>query len=115
MAPARSATNVTEATFNASPCGTPAMEWDALMSERLRAAFVAADCALPCRSFHRFLDQFVGSFRQQDVGSFAVNRLAPDIQHDRDRQGRDPVERLMDDSPLDAREHFGDPADVEQA
>ena len=45
----------------------------------------------------------------------AIDRLAADLQHDRHRQRRNAVEILMDDSPGDAREHFGEPAEIEQA
>ena len=53
--------------------------------------------------------------RQKLVRRLAVDRLAADLQHHRHRERRDVVERLMDDSAPDAREHVAEPADVEQA
>ena len=32
---------------------------------------------------HRLFDQFLGGFRQQFVGGFAINRFAADFQHHR--------------------------------
>src|SRR6266403_5586109 len=50
---------------------------------------------------HRLFDQFIGGFRQQLVGCFAINRLAADFQHHRHRERRNMIEFLVDDSPLD--------------
>ena len=57
----------------------------------------------------------VRRFGEERIGRLAVNRLAPDLQHDRHGERRHVVERFMDDSPPDAREHIGEAAHVEEA
>ena len=57
----------------------------------------------------------VRRFGEERIGRLAVNRLAPDLQHDRHGERRHMVERFMDDSPPDAREHIGEAAHVEEA
>ena len=58
---------------------------------------------------HRLLHQLVRGLRQQRVGRLAVNRLAADFEHHRNRERRHVLQRLMDDSAPDAREHFAEP------
>src|ERR1700722_2400024 len=43
-------------------------------------------------SRHRLFDQFLGGFRQQLVGCFAINLLAADFQHDGHRERRNAVQ-----------------------
>ena len=50
---------------------------------------------LPSRDFpsiHRFLDEFLGGFRQQLVRRIAKDRLAADFQHHRDGEWRNAIE-----------------------
>src|SRR5215831_3379217 len=71
--------------------------------------------APPPRSPHCLPDQLRLGFRQQRFGALALDLLAADLEHDRNRERRDMVERLMDDSALDAREHVAEALNVEQA
>jgi hypothetical protein len=61
---------------------------------------------------HRLLHQFVRCLGKERVRRLAVDRLAGDLEYHRNGERRDVIERLMDDSPLDAREHIGEAAHV---
>src|SRR5262249_59986212 len=69
----------------------------------------------PLPSLHRLLHQLGLGFRQELLRRLAVDRFAADFEHDRNRQRRYVVERLMDDAALDARKHFAKAPDVEQS
>src|SRR5947199_118721 len=69
----------------------------------------------PGSSLHRLLHQLCLGFRQDCIACFAVDLLATDFQHDGNREWRDMVQRFMNDSPPDAREHIAEPANIEQA
>src|SRR6187401_372003 len=66
-------------------------------------------------SRHGLLDQVFSRLSQHRLGRLAINRLAADLQHHGHGQWRDMVQRLMDDSAPDAREHFTKTLDVEEA
>src|SRR5262249_54316259 len=69
----------------------------------------------PQSSLHRLLHQFRLSLGEHFIGCLTVDRLAPDLQHYGDWKRGDVIERFMNDSALDAREHFAEPPDVEEA
>ena len=66
-------------------------------------------------SLHRLLHQLCLGLGEKSIRRLAVNLFAPDLQHDRNGERRDVIKRFMDDSALDAREHFSKPAHVQQA
>ena len=63
---------------------------------------------------HRLFDEFIGGFRQQLVGRFAINRLAADFQHHGNGERRNVVEFPMGDSALNAGEHIAQSLEIEQ-
>ena len=67
------------------------------------------------RSLHRLLHQFVRRLGEKRISRLAVDLFAPDLQHDGNGERRHMVQRFMNDSALDAREHIGKAAHVEQA
>src|SRR5262249_16757048 len=66
-------------------------------------------------SLHRLPNEFRLGLRQERIPGLAIDLLAADLQHDWNREWRDVVERFMNDSPPDAREHPAEPADIEEA
>src|SRR5262245_7790753 len=101
-APAQSATSDTPATLIARSCGG----WIPGVRRAVASSGAIAHC-LP--------HQILLGFGQERVGCFAVDHLAADLEHDRNREWRHPVELLMNDSPLHAREHLSEPANIEQS
>ena len=67
------------------------------------------------RSLHGLFHQFRLGLGKEHIGGLAIDLLAADFQHDRNRKRRDMIECFMHDSAFDAREHFAKPAHVEQA
>jgi len=61
---------------------------------------------------HGFFHQFRLGLGKELIGGFAIDLLTAYLQHHRNRERRDMIERLMHDSALDAREHFAEPAHV---
>src|SRR5688500_10738108 len=64
---------------------------------------------------HGFTDQLFRRIRQNLGLRLAEYRLAADLHHQRDGERRDALQPLMHDSLLHAREHFAQPADVEES
>ena len=98
-----------------SPCRTCPAGTRGLRPSRQRQAGKHQETQTMRSHRHGLLDQVLGRLGHHRLGRLAIDRLAADLQHHRHGQRRNPVERLMNDSAPDAREHFAEPLDVEQA
>src|SRR5690242_14215379 len=97
IAPADSASRTTPATATS-------VVWISI--GRARASSAVTHC-LPEEDFRRFAEHV--------LLRLAGNRFLADIEDDRHRQRRNVAEPLMDDSPLDSRQHIAQSPDVEEA
>src|SRR5262249_20121717 len=65
-------------------------------------------------TLHRLIHHPRRASRQNPPPALAITLPAANPQHDWNRQRRDVVERFMNDSPPDAREHLAEPADIQE-
>src|ERR671912_209248 len=81
----------------------------------LGAASLARAVMLGDPSCRRLFHQHRFRLREDLVRRLAKDPLAPDLEDQGDGQGRDSIQRLMDDSALDASQHHAEAAYVEES